>query len=326
MAPEAEHVLTFMTAAALRSRRSRAGANPASGGTAWLVAVFPARIGTLVTGALSGRFASAVADGLTAAGQLVVTRTKVDMTLLRFPLWETCTVATCLSGILGAMGADLAVRIQVDRTGDNYVLALTVRDAKALLLWKGQSRCDICTLNDVIRAAKTLGGKAGKALGLKPVAKPPRPAASVECFADADCGKDQHCAKGRCLAGAAPPARPPARKARSARKPLARKGARKGARKPGKMAAHKIRRPPAWKKPPPWGTFAIATGGFSLATVLTGIVLLAIDGKPTCSKSNARYRCPERYATKGAGVAFTALGVAAAVGGGVLTYFWWRHR
>jgi len=69
----------------------------------------------------------------------------------------------------------------------------------------------------------------------------------------------------------------------------------------------------SWKK---W-----ALGGAGGAALITGIVLLAMDGDPTCDVSGAT--CPEVYATGTAGILFGVVGLGAA---GVSGWMFWSER
>jgi len=76
-----------------------------------------------------------------------------------------------------------------------------------------------------------------------------------------------------------------------------------------------VRVPP----PPPsrlrtWGWAALGAGA---AALLPGVILLALDGKETCS-SPEPVRCPEVYDTRTGGIVFSTLGSALLAGGLVL--------
>jgi hypothetical protein len=72
-----------------------------------------------------------------------------------------------------------------------------------------------------------------------------------------------------------------------------------------------------WRR---WTGLSLA--GVSAATLVTGIVWIAIDGTPTCHASQGA-ACGRLYDTKVAGWAMIATAVAAGVGGGVLL---WQGR
>ena len=74
-------------------------------------------------------------------------------------------------------------------------------------------------------------------------------------------------------------------------------------------------------RPGRWGWKKYAIGGAGVASLITGLVLIGMDGNPTCDAPNAT--CPEEYATGTAGVLFTIVGVA---GAGVSGWMFWSER
>jgi hypothetical protein len=63
-----------------------------------------------------------------------------------------------------------------------------------------------------------------------------------------------------------------------------------------------------------------ATAGGAAALLLTGIVLIALDGNPTCDVPDAT--CPREYATAAPGVVLGVLGLA---GGGAAGWMFWQE-
>jgi hypothetical protein len=71
----------------------------------------------------------------------------------------------------------------------------------------------------------------------------------------------------------------------------------------------------------------LGVGGMalSLPVLVTGIVLAALDGQPTCEPVPPARECPKLYDTAAAGIGITVGGAAMAVAGGVLYYLSTRH-
>ena len=60
------------------------------------------------------------------------------------------------------------------------------------------------------------------------------------------------------------------------------------------------------------------SGAGGVASLIAGVVLLALDKQPTCNKEHPEITCPYRYNTGAAGAAFTALGAASVAASAVL--------
>jgi hypothetical protein len=72
--------------------------------------------------------------------------------------------------------------------------------------------------------------------------------------------------------------------------------------------------------PERWRRIKWATAGGAAALLVTGVVLLALDGNPTCDVPDAT--CPREYATTGPGVALGVLGLA---GAGAAGWMFWQE-
>ena len=78
--------------------------------------------------------------------------------------------------------------------------------------------------------------------------------------------------------------------------------------------------PPFAPAPPPIKLWTWMGTSAAVVSLVTGIVLLAIDNDPTCDAPFPKQQCKERYATGAAGVSFLLVGLAGASLGGWKLY------
>lgn len=78
--------------------------------------------------------------------------------------------------------------------------------------------------------------------------------------------------------------------------------------------------PPFKPAPPPVKLWTWMGTSLAAAALVTGVVLLALDGDPNCDAPFPKQQCKERYATGAAGVSFLLVGLAGASVGGWKLY------
>ena len=220
---------------------------------------------------------AAVAAGLAASGAEVVGAAETARRLAARGAGG-CASAACLAGVAQEAGARYVVRGSVELDGRSYLLRLEMLDGASGggVIESREDRCEICTEAEAYETASV------SASALK--------AAVAKRLAVAD------------AAGAAPPAPPPA----ASPPPVAPAH--------GSAPAPTVSTTAAPERAPRSRVLPLVAIGAGVAGVVTGVVLLSIDGEGTCSHAPGDL-CERRYRTKTSGLAFTGVGgVLAALG------------
>ncbi len=290
--------------------------------TPWVIGVLPVVFEPESARGLDDRFRKAARDGLVKAGYLTVVDSKVASARVRFPLMDDCESGGCVSGIAGTLGADLLVRLRVEVAGNNYSFRLNAMDPKDRFSAKTEGRCDICTLSEAGRAITASALELGEQLRKERAALPLPPVEfGGECGEKKKCMEGLVCREGRC-------ARPheetePVKEEPVEEITVEETEAEKAKIEPEPLIEKKDTAP---ERVHPWGQFAVVTGGVGVVALIVGASLLAVDGKPACSRPNGEIACSQRYSTKPAGAILLSTSILAGGASAVFGYLWRRAR
>ena len=226
-----------------------------------------------------------------------------------------CLSTTCLTSIADVVGTTQMLRVRIAATGANYEVELELLDTEGPVRRRTGS-CTVCTVADLsdltaTRLLDLVTAVAGAPLPVE-IATSPGGAALVIPGVDGEqiapwtgeLAPGTHVIEAR-KAGFQP-----------ARETITIDDDGSEQRFEIELAAepvHTPRRRFGWMK---W-----AAGGAALAAIVTGGVLLGLDGNPTCGVDNAT--CPEEYAT---GTAGAVIGVVGLAGAGVAGWMFWSDR
>lgn len=179
----------------------------------------------------------------------------------------------------------LYLRTHIQKTENNftYTLTVTLRSGEEIL--RMEDACEICNTAEALEKLSALRDRLCARLEEKAAVKPAEPAPPENT------GTPEK------------PATPPA------------------PRIVGKLDAPKpFSMPPFSPAPPPVKLWTWMGTSLAVASLVTGVVLLAMDGDPTCDAPFPKQQCKERYATGAAGVSFLLVGLAGASLGGWKLY------
>jgi hypothetical protein len=227
-----------------------------------------------------------------------------------------CLSTTCLASIAEVVGTTQLIQIRIAATGANYELELELLDTEGPVRRRTGS-CTVCTVADLADLAATrvldlLTADAGAPL---PVEIATQPGGAVLIIPGAD-GEKQAPWSGELVPGthvveARKPGYQPARQEITV--------VDDGSEQRFEIS---LVAEPAPRPRRRFGWIKWAAAGTSLAALVTGGVLLGLDGNQTCSAPNAT--CPEEYAT---GTAGTIIGIVGLAGAGATGWmFWSDHR
>jgi hypothetical protein len=247
--------------------------------------------------------------GVAEAGADLIGFEAVQTKLAPTPALQGCLSATCLSGIASALGTDQLLEIKITANGANYQLELVLVGPSGAAR-KRTAACTVCTISDLAdlaaaRVTDLLSTAAGAPVAVSITSRPSGARLALPGVADAVTP----------WTGQLPPGTVSV-----------------DARLAGYHDLHQdltivddgsdhhfdlaLR-----ALPPRWHHTKWATAGGAVALLATGVVLLAIDGQPTCSASGAT--CPSVYQT---GVAGAIVGVAGIGVAGLAGWMFWQDR
>jgi hypothetical protein len=256
---------------------------------------------------------SGLSRGAAEAGADVVAYDEVVKLLAKKPALLGCLSPSCLASIAEVVGTDQMLEVTIDANGANYDLTLALVGPEGVIR-RRTAACTVCTVADLADLAATrltdlLTAVAGSPQTVEIVSSPP--GASLE------------------IPGAGPQTAPWTGE-------LSPGAVTIDARLPGYHDAHQeitvvddgseqrfeivlgALAPP----PPRFHLLKWVTAGGALAALVTGTVLLAMDGSPSCDVPDVT--CPREYATGLPGAIIGVLGLGAAGAAGWM--FWSDHR
>jgi len=251
------------------------------------VALLPLEVKPPLASAVVTRFRDSMEAGFTLAA--LVTLARPDVEAARLETIGTCRTRTCLTKLAARLKAAYLFTARVTRTGKNYRIECELFDPAGRFRHKQVATCDICTFSEAITKAQSVAQDAGAALNEKHKAAAPRPRPRVR-----------------------PRPRPRPR-------PRVRP-------RPRPRPRPKPRPLPPYRLKPSVKQAAWMSGVGGVASLVAGVTLLALNGRPTCDKSLPETSCPYRYNTSTAGAVFTALGSASAVAAAVLFAYAYRSK
>jgi hypothetical protein len=251
-----------------------------------------------------------MARGAAEAGLDLVTYEQVQEALAAKPALAGCLSPSCLVGIAEEVGTDQLIQVTITANGANYDVELALLGSQGVIRRRTGS-CTVCTVSD-------LADLAGTRLTdlLTAVAGAPQ---TVEIASDPDGATLD-------IPGAGAQSAPwkgelsPGTLAIQARLP----GYLDTTQEitvvdDGSAQRFSITLSPLPPPPPRFHRLKWITAGGALAALITGTVLLAIDGNGTCSASGVT--CPREYDTGLAGGLIGVVGLGAAGGAG---WMFWR--
>ena len=226
-----------------------------------------------------------------------------------------CTSKTCLASIAEVVGTTQMLQVRIAATGANYDVELTLLDPSGPVRRRTGS-CTVCTVADLseLTATRVLDLLTAAADAPLPVEIATQPAGASLTIPGVD-GAQEAPWSGEM---------PPGTHVIEATKP-----GYQTAREEitvvddGSEQRFQLNLTPELTRSPrrTFGWIKWATGGAALAAVVTGVVLIGLDGNPTCSASNAT--CPREYAT---GTAGAVIGVVGLAGAGAAGWMFWSDR
>jgi hypothetical protein len=252
-----------------------------------------------------------IALGVDRAGVALVAFDEVQAALASKPALQGCVTITCLASIGELVDAQRFVAVTVSANGANYDVEVTLLGADGEPR-KRAGTCTVCTITDLAElvSAKTydlITSTAGAPIAVT-IDSRPRGATLVI----PGVGNQPAPWSGALPAGTH------VIEARKAGHATARQEIELA--DDGSEHSYELLLAPLddaevapWRKPARW-----ALTGTAAASLITGVVLLVMDGNPTCDVDEVT--CPEVYDTGGAGIGFSLLGVAAGAGAGWLFY------
>jgi hypothetical protein len=239
---------------------------------------------------------------------------EVQKRLAGKPALIGCLSTTCLASIADVVGTSDMIRVRIAANGANYEVELELLGTSGLVRKRAGS-CTVCTTTDLADLTAT------RVHELLIAEELPVAVAITTEPADAMLeipGLDPQTAPWK---GSLPPGTYTITARRDGYEPRTEKVEIKD---DGSPQALTLRLALATGDTPPpsrWGWKKYAIGGVGAAALITGVVLLALDGNPTCDAPGAT--CPEEYATGTAGIVF---GVAGLAGAGVSGWMFWSER
>jgi hypothetical protein len=297
-----------IVALVLLASTARAGEAPA---TSYAVIAFDVDGNT--DGSLPATVQAGLSRGAAEAGADVVAYDEVVALLAKKPALLGCLSPSCLASIAEVVGTDQMLEVTITANGANYDLALALVGPEGVIR-RRTGTCTVCTVSDLADLAATrltdlLTAVAGSAQSVEIASTPPGAALDIP-------GAGAQTSPWR---GELPPG-----------------SVTIDAHKPGYLDAHQeitvvddgseqhfdIVLGALGPPPPRFRLLKWITAGGAFAALVTGTVLLAMDGDPSCGVSGAT--CPREYATGTAGAIIGVLGLGAAGAAGWM--FWTDHR
>lgn len=291
------------------STTARADEAPA---TSYAVIAFDVTGNTDAT--LRAKVESGLVRGVAEAGADLVGYDAVQKAIAGKAALAGCVSATCLGGIAQAVGTDQLLEVTITVNGANYQLTLALVTPSGAVR-KRSAACTVCTVADLADLASTritdlLTAVAGAPV---PVAIDTNPSGATLSIAGVGAATAPW--KGDLAPGAV-----------EVDAHLAGYGdAHQSftvADDDGSEQRFDLTLSPLAVKPPRFHRLKWIAAGGGAAVLVTGLVLLALDGSPTCSASGAS--CPDVYQTGLSGTLFTIVGLAGSGAAGWM--FWQDHR
>jgi hypothetical protein len=263
---------------------------------------------------LRAEVAAGLARGVEEVGGTVLGYDEVQKRLAGKPALIGCLSTTCLASIAEVVGTSDMIRVRIAANGANYEVELELLGTGGLVRKRAGS-CTVCTTTDLSDLTATRVHELLTAEEL-PVAVEiaTEPAdATLEIT-----GLEPQTAPWK---GSLPPGTYEVTARRDGYEPRTQTLEVKDDGKPQALTIQLALATGDTPPPGRWGWKKYAIGGAGAAALITGIVLLALDGNPTCDAPNAT--CPEEYATGPTGI---VLGVVGLAGAGVSGWMFWSER
>jgi hypothetical protein len=270
------------------------------------VAMLSAQIGGDADPELRLQLQEAVRRGLTAAGYSLVDHDTLRRALRDSELID-CTSKTCLSQISEQLNARHFLRAKVEASGAAYSLTLELLDLEGAVVRTLDESCAVCTITELIELIGTTAEEVMTTRETRPVPVLviSQPEGAELTVGDRSVGRAP-------WSGELPPGE------HEVAAHLA--GHSEAVKTIEVTTSHETQRfeiilapvkgPVDEPKPTrPFRTWKWVAAGAGGAALVTGVVLIAIDGSGTCDTGGAE--CPEEYQSMGAGIASVSVGVAA---------------
>jgi len=196
-----------------------------------------------------------------------------------------CATEQCRLEKTKKAGTDLLLEMELELIGETYIAEIVLSSPSKGLIWNKKTNCEICTIEE---ARKWLGKTVG-VLFQKTVEGVKKPSLTREGTSQKD---EEGGGKEKVMVGE--------ENEQKAEADLHYKATVKTSTRKKKDRKKVVLKGMGW-----------ILGGASLLGFVPGAVLLAIDGKGTCSKSEGE--CPNVYDTKLGGIASLAIGGACLV-------------
>ncbi|HVV84001.1 MAG TPA: PEGA domain-containing protein [Kofleriaceae bacterium] len=244
-------------------------------------------------------------DALEGSDARTVARDAAAAILRTIPELATCATRECIARLALATAAGRVVVTHLDVSGELFDITVELVDDQGRPLRRRTTRCVACTLNDAIaRTAGAVRSLAGDEhddeVTVTIRSQPPDAGVTID--------------------GTWVGATPWAGALVAGPHHVIVSGARTVVRDLFVEAGQAVQLAIEVDRPRRFGWITYAAAGTGVAAVITGVALLSIDGEGTCDQAS----CPRLYETTGAGVTFTAVGLAAIGAAGWM--FWHDHR
>jgi len=283
--------------------------------TAPLYAVVAIEVSGDADPTLRAQLQAGLARGVNEAGAELLGYDDVQELLAGKAALVGCTSTTCLASIAEVVGTTQLLRVRIAATGANYEVELELLDAEGPVRRRTGS-CTVCTVADLADLAATrildlLTAVAGAPLPVEIATTPGGATLTIPGVGEVSAPWTGALAPGSHAIEASRPGFEPARQEITV--------VDDGSEQRFEITLAAIttrarRRTFGWMK---W-----AAAGASFAAIVTGGILLGLEGNPTCDVSNAT--CPEEYATGTAGAVIGIVGLAGGAAAGWM--FWSDHQ
>jgi len=274
---------------------------------------------------LRAQMQRSLAGGLSAGGLRVVELSDVMSALAETPELIGCTSTTCLQRIGEKVGSDYFVRARVEATGSAYFVEIELLSAavEGGLVTRTERNCPVCTImevNDLVSAA-------AKDMVELPPAKPvpvlilTTPKGATIHVDEREVGTSPHRLNidvGEHRISASLPGYATAERMVSVTDDAPELLTVELELTPGDITT-----PPIDSGDRPYRTWKWVTAGSAAAMLITGAVMVAIDGNDTCDKTGAQKQCPQVRDTGSVGWMTVAIGAGL---GGASTWMFLRDR
>ena len=266
---------------------------------------------------LRAQVQAGLARGVEEVGGAVIGYDEVQKRLAGKPALVGCLSTTCLASIAEVVGTNQMIRMRIAANGANYEVELELLGPEGPVRRRAGS-CTVCTVSDLAdltatRVNELLSASGPAVLRVEITTEPADATLEIPGVGSQPAPWAGELAPGTYEVEA--------HKAgfRRARQEIAVVDDGTEQRFAIPLVAE-LGAPGERPRRAPWIKWA--TAGTAAAALVTGVVLLSMNGDPTCSVPDAT--CPEQYATGAPGALFTIAGVAGAGAAGYFFYTEWK--